>query len=151
MSSTVGSLVLALLIGFLIAAATGCKQSKKEESSMAQDIETISRELGLKLPSTARVIGVHRERGMDDAVLVKLEVSVADWQTLRAAEPLKGADFAPANRGYLPADDGWWDPSKSANLPAAQIEMPRGRVLNIGADEDAKPGAVVVFAMNHGT
>ena len=116
---------------------------------MDHDRGELSRDLGVRLPASARIVGVRRTRGIDDAIFVKLELPKDGWQELLAASPIKDSDLIAESRGYLEPNDGWWDPASQPSLRAAQVNLPGGRTLNLGADTN-RSGAVVVYLMNHG-
>jgi hypothetical protein len=129
------------------------KQKAKEEREMTKvpDVAELGREVGLSLPPSTKIVAVRRESGMDDAVFAKLELARADWQRLAAQPPLSTAEFGLENKSYLSSDDGWWNPSTIEGLRVAQIEMPKGRWLNVGVDEATKPGVVTLYVLNHST
>lgn len=133
-----------------------CKETTKVGKdgatvNVSAEIEGLSRDLGLKIPITARILGVKRERGIDDAVFAKFEMSRAEWEALKFAAPLTGADFDKASKAYLPTDEGWWDPNHAEGVRAAQIELEGGRVLDVGIDDTRDRDLVVVYLVNHGT
>jgi hypothetical protein len=115
------------------------------------DMVQLSREVGVTLAPSTRLLGAKRTRGIDDAVFAKVEMTPADWDQLLARAPFRGSDLTTESRGYLEPDDGWWDPSAARDLRAAQVNLAGGRILNVGVDVASKPGVVVVYLMNHGT
>lgn len=141
----------------LVSLGIACKETTKIVKggttvvNASADIEALSRELGLKIPNTSRIVGVKRERGIDDAVFAKFEMSRSDWGALQLRPPLSGADFDKAGKAYLPTDEGWWDPNHAEGVRAAQIEIEGGRVLDVGIDDTHGGDLVVVYVVNHGT
>lgn len=139
----------------VIVAVGACKRQSapiERNTPMKTDREepaAIGREIGVPLPATARVLGVRRTRGMDDAIFAKIEISEAEWSHLRTVPPLGGVELVPESRAYLEPDDGWWDPTTRPSLRAAQIALPGARFLNVGIDHGAH--SVVLYLMNHGT
>jgi hypothetical protein len=113
-------------------------------------LESVGKEIALAFPAGAKLLGVHRERGADDLVAVKVEMSAADWPSFLARTPIDPTLFRPGERGLLGPNDGFWDPHKAKNLRTAEAPLPNGRVLNIGYD-DSRGGYFVVFVVNHGT
>lgn len=138
---------------FLCVVLVGCPKRQSEETEIKNEvgISELGRDVGLKLPSSGRVLGLRRERGIDDAVLAKIELPASEWKKIASQPPLDSAELKSENKAYLPDDDGWWDPNRAPSLRAAQIQMPEARVLNIGVVEPTKAGTVVLYIMNHGT
>jgi hypothetical protein len=115
-----------------------------------ETIEAVGTEIGLEFPAGTRLLGVHREKGMDDLVAVKVEMDARDWPGFLARSQLGAAMFRPGERGLLGPDDGFWDPHRAIHLRTAQVALPGARVLNVGYD-DSLGSVVAVFIVNHGT
>ena len=113
-----------------------------------ESLESIGKEVALTFPSSARLIGVHRERGMDDLVAVKVEMDAADWPGFLGRTPVDATLIRPGERGLLGPDEGFWDPHQAKNLHTVEATLPNQRVLNIGYD-DSRKGVVVVYVVNH--
>jgi hypothetical protein len=88
-------------------------------------------------PTAARLIGVHREWGIDDLIAAKVEMPVSEWPTFLAKTPIERDRFSPGEQGLLGPDDGFWDPHQAKVLRTAQTLLPGGRTLNIGYDDTA--------------
>lgn len=102
-------------------------------------------------PDGTRVLGTHREEGIDDYLGVKVELPARALSGFLASTPVAKESFRPGNGGLLgPDQDGVWDPNKQPNLRAGQALLPGARALNIGYD-DSRAGVAVVFVVNHGT
>jgi hypothetical protein len=139
---------------FVLALAASCTRTRppREERPVATtDIGQLSRDVGLTLPAQARVVGVKRTRGPDDAIFAKVEVTPEDWSRVLSGAPFAARDLTPDSRGYLEPDEGWWDPSAPQALKATQVNLAGGRILNVGVDESRRPAAIVLYLMNHGT
>ena len=138
--------VVAVLVFF------ACKSKGRQDTSNQQrdTLESVGKEIALAFPAGAKLLGVHRERGADDLVAVKVEMSAADWPSFLARTPIDPTLFRPGERGLLGPDDGFWDPHKAKNLRTAEAPLPNGRVLNIGYD-DSRGSYFGVFVVNHGT
>lgn len=104
-------------------------------SKGSEMLGSVIQELGLVFPAGSRLVGVHRERGADDLIAVKVEMPAAAWPGFVATTPIDPALFRPGERGLLGPDDGFWDPHASKNLPTAEAPLPRARVLNLGYDD----------------
>jgi hypothetical protein len=125
-------------------------QACKCESAPPDTLESVAREVALTFPPGTRLLGVHRERGIDDLVAAKVAMPAAQWSTFLAGTPIAPALFEPGEHGRLGPDQGFWDPHKATNLRTAQARLPNARVLNLGYD-DAHPPVVIVYIVNHGT
>jgi hypothetical protein len=131
-----------------------CRRDKEDAPMTMTDIATLEKDVGLKLPRSARVLGVIRDGrlgGMDSAVYAKLEMPVADWEGMLPGAPFRASDMVGRDRVLLGNDKGWWDPQHPADLRAVQAVLPNGRTLNVGLDDRSRPGMVVLYVMNHGT
>jgi hypothetical protein len=144
--------LLAALVGSIALFLIACS-AQKDGGAMnsGQDPKRIALELGLSIPSDARVVGVKRTRGLDDAIFVKAEVASASWSAWLPSAPFKREELTPEASGYLAPDDGWWDPGQVEGLRAVQINPRTGEYLNVGVDEKSKAGVVVLYLMKHGT
>jgi hypothetical protein len=116
---------------------------------MNMDPTQLSRELSLLLPPTTKVLGIQRERGIDDMIRAKLEMNTADWRQLLSVAPFREQDMSSENRAYLGRDSGWWDPGAAKGLKAVQVVLPGPRALNVGVAPGS--GTVIVYVVNHGT
>jgi len=68
----------------------------KEQPATLPDL---AREAGLTFPASARLIGVHREAGMDDAVMLKVEIAAGDLPAFTKTCPVPAEVFAPGRAG----------------------------------------------------
>jgi hypothetical protein len=118
--------------------------------SPAADLNDLGRELGMIFPSGTRLIGVSRERGIDDLIEVEVEMAASDFSGFLARTPVREQDFRPGERGLLGPDHDWWDPNKATGLRSGQAQLPKGRALNIGVG-DSKSESLRVYIVNHGT
>ena len=73
----------------------------KEQPGTLPDL---AREVGLTFPASARLIGVHREAGMDDAVMLKVEIAAGDFPAFVKTCPVPPEAFAPRTRGLMGPD-----------------------------------------------
>jgi hypothetical protein len=110
----------------------------------------LGREVGLEFPPETRVVGVTRERGIDDLVEMKVEMTPSALVGFLARSPIRPEDFHTGEQGLFGSDHDWWDPNQAARLRAGQANLPNARFLNIGYD-DAHAGTVIVYIVNHGT
>jgi len=116
----------------------------------ASSLDDLGRRLGVTFPRGSRIIGVERERGIDDLVAAKVEIRSAELSSFLASSPVKAADLQPGERGMLGPDHDWWDPGKATRLRTGQAALAGARYLNIGVD-DGRPGVAVLYIVNHGT
>lgn len=146
------ALAVLLVAGLAVAVYVGLHwQGSDDMRERAPDsLESAGREVGVKFPPAARLVGVHRERGLDDLVAVKVEMAASEWPAFLAGTPVDPKSFRAGERGLLGPDEGFWDPHKARNLRTAEVSLPDARALNIGFD-DSRPGIVVVYVVNHGT
>jgi hypothetical protein len=129
-----------------------CKSNASGRMSEQQHetLESVGKEIAVAFPSSATLIGVHRENGMDDLIAVKVELPAADWPGFIARTPIDPSLFRPGERGLLGPDDGFWDPHKAGNLRTAGTSLPNARALNIGYD-DSRGSVFVLYVVDHGT
>jgi hypothetical protein len=145
-------LPIAALAVFATLGSFACKSKARQDMSERQGdtLESVGKEIAMAFPASTKLLGVHRERGADDLVALKVEMAAADWPGFLARTPIDATLFRPGERGLLGPDDGFWDPHKAKNLRTAEAALPNARVLNIGYD-DSRGNVVVVFVVNHGT
>jgi len=115
-----------------------------------ETLDSVGKQLGLVFPNGASLIGVHRERGVDDLLAVKVEMPAAEWPGFLAKTPIDPTLFRPGERGLLGPDHDFWDPHQAKSLRTAEAELPNRRVLNLGYDDSRAP-VVAVYVVNHGT
>jgi hypothetical protein len=113
-------------------------------------IHSLERELGVRFPAGSRVIGTHREDGMDDYLGIKVEMPAKALADFLAGCPIPKERYAAGNGGLLGPDDGFWDPNKQPKLRTGQAQLPGARALNIGYD-DSRSDLAIVYVVNHGT
>ena len=87
---------------------------------------------------------------MDDLVQVKLEMAREDVPSLVQQTHIDPASFYPGTGGLMGPDQEFWDPHQAPALRTGQAERPGARALNLGID-DSRPGAAVVYLVEHGT
>ena len=139
-------LAACVLIGF-----AACKSKGPQGTRQVQEtLESVGKEVGLVFPAGSRLVGVHRERGADDLIAVKVEMPAAAWPGFVATTPIDPTLFRPGERGLLGPDDGFWDPHESKSLRTAETPLPHARVLNLGYD-DRRGNVISVYIVNHGT
>jgi hypothetical protein len=155
MGNPTGFVLSGALVLFTLANAQ-CKSKNPIESRSAapESIESIGKEVAVAFPASTKLIGVHRERGADDLIAVKVEMPTGAWPEFLASTPFDPMSFPtifrPGERGLLGPDEGFWDPHRARNLRTAATSLPSSRVLNLGYD-DSRGGVVVVYLVNHGT
>ena len=144
--------IAALAVLAVAPVSPACKSKARQGMSEQrhETLESVSKEIAVTFPAGAKLIGVHREKGIDDWVAVKAEISAVDWPGFLAGTPIDPSLFSPGERGMLGPDEGFWDPHKAKNLRTAQAGLPNARVLNIGYD-DSRGSVFVVYVVNHGT
>ncbi len=111
--------------------------------------EDLGRELGIVLPPGMRIVGVHREAGIDALVAVKVEIGTDEARAFLNASPVKAPTMRPGTRGFLGPNHDWWDPSGAPDLRTGQAQLAAGRVLNIGISE--RGATTVLYLVAHGT
>jgi hypothetical protein len=120
------------------------------QSTNAPTLADLSREVRVSFPSSARLIWVGRESGIDDLVSFKVELDPVDLPAFLAASPVPRDAFNPGEGGLLGSDTGPWTPNQAARLRTGQVIREHQRALNIGID-DGKPGVVVLYIVSHST
>jgi hypothetical protein len=117
----------------------------------AKELENLAAELSLRFPEQTRLIGSHREQGMDDYLAVKVEMPARASNGFLSDSPIPRAQFEPGNGGLLGPDEGkFWDPNKQPQLQTGQVQRAGARVLNIGFD-DSRSDIAIVYVVSHGT
>jgi hypothetical protein len=142
--------VACALVALVGCTSKGGQNSNNGKREMQETLGSAGKEVGLVFPAGSKLVGVHRERGIDDLVAVKVEMPASEWPGFVAQTPIDPALFRPGERGLLGPDDGSWDPHKARNLRTAQAALPGARVLNLGYD-DSRGSVLAVFVVNHGT
>jgi hypothetical protein len=143
---------MVVAIGLALSCANvNCKSTAKPgpRRTTQESLEAVGREVGFSFPATAKLIGVHRERGADDLIAVKVELPATEWQGFLSHVPVDASLFRAGERGLLGPDQGFWDPHKAQNLRTVETALPNGRVLNLGYD-DGRASVVAVYVVNHG-
>jgi hypothetical protein len=144
--------IAALAVLAVASASSACKSKARQGMSERRPdtLESVGKEIAVAFPANAKLIGVHREKGIDDLVAVKVEISAVDWPGFLAGTPIDASLFRPGERGLLGPDEGFWDPHRAKNLRTAEATLPNARVLNMGYD-DSGGSVLVVYMVNHGT
>lgn len=127
-----------------------CEKARKRGGA-SESPATLSAELGLTFTPGTRVLGVHRDSGgMDDAVLLKLEIPKTEFETFWATTHIDRESMWPARPAMLGPDEDFWDPNKASALSIGKAARAGGRAMTIGLDE-SRPDVAVVFILEHGT
>lgn len=127
--------------------ALACREHRASDRS--QPLESAGREVAVDFPPSARLIGVHRERGMDELIAAKVEMPAADWPGFLEGIPMDPKLFEPGEGGLLGPDEDFWDPHQAKSLHTSQAQLPGNRTLNLGYD-DSRGNVIVVYVVNHG-
>lgn len=144
------AVVALAMVSAAIMGACKSKERQATKSNPEETLESVGKEVGLTFPAGTKLVGVHRERGADDLIAVKVEMPAAKWPRFLASTPIDSSLFRPGERGLLGPDDGFWDPHKASALRTAEASLPQGRVLDLGYD-DSRGQWVTVYIVNHGT
>ena len=115
-----------------------------------ENLNALAAEIKVTFPPGARLVGIGRERGIDDLVEAKVEMDAKGLAAFLARAPLKETDLEPGRRDVLGVDHDWWDPGRSKNLRAGQALIGNGQAFNLGV-ADGPPGRVVLYIVQHGT
>jgi hypothetical protein len=140
----------------LLGLTSECRPRKQEGRDVTESphqattLPELAREVGVTFPASAGLIGVARERGIDDMVMFKVEMSSNDLPSFMAALPVPNDAFEPGEGSLLGPDQGFWDPRSAAHLRTGQVIVKNQRALNIGIG-DGRPGTVAIYVVNHGT
>ncbi|MDB4981375.1 MAG: hypothetical protein JWM82_2127 [Myxococcales bacterium] len=142
-----------VVLGAMLVAALGCSRRAREGAEPTGGVPTLAalgQEVGLTFPSSARLLGVHRERGIDDLVRFKVELGADDLPRFLASSPVPEEAFEPGEGGLLGPDEDFWDPGRANRLRTGQAMVKNNRALNIGI-ADGPTRRVVLYIVNHGT
>jgi hypothetical protein len=139
----------AVILIALVLGACNAKGKQTMKTNGEETLHSVGKEIGLTFPASAKLIGVHRERGVDDLIAVKVEMPAAEWPKFLASTPIDPALFSPGERGLLGPDQGFWTPHQASGLRTAEATTAQGRVLNLGYD-DSHGQVVTVYVVNHG-
>jgi hypothetical protein len=140
----------------LLAASTfGCNNKDRNDGrtvdvASVDDIHSIEKALGVRFPDGSRLVGSHREDGMDDYLGAKVEMPRSALAGFLESCPIPNERYADGEGGLLGSDNKFWDPNKQPKLRTGQAQLPGARALNIGYD-DSRTDVAVVFVVNHGT
>jgi hypothetical protein len=88
---------------------TMCTGGNKTHETLPQ----LAQKVGLQFPADATLIGARRERGIDELVQFKVELSESDLAPFLHALPLSAADARPAKDAHFGPDRDFWDPGQS--------------------------------------
>lgn len=154
-ASTIGFLIMALPLACRKGgeAQTGTVKQNREipmTATSSDDLRALAAEIKIVFPPSARLIGIARERGIDDLVEAKVELSGVELPLFFSVSPVKGEALEPDRLDLLGTDHSWWDPGRAKNLRAAQVLVGKGKVFNLGVAEGAT-GIVVLYLVQHGT
>jgi hypothetical protein len=103
----------------------------------------------LTFPPSARLVGQHREAGMDDYLQFKVEIEAADLPAFEASSPIPKQAMEPGEGGLMGPDHDFWDPHRATTLRTGQKSLPDARALNVGIAESGSK--VALYVVNHGT
>ena len=131
---------------------SACKPRVKQDPAQnsQEALAAVGKEVGLSFPEAAKLVGVHRERGADDLIAVKVDMPASEWPGFLSRTPVDPSLFRAGERGLLGPDQGFWDPHKAKNLRTVETSLPNGRVLNLGYD-DSRGAVFAVYVVNHST
>jgi hypothetical protein len=144
---------VAKVMAVLAVLALGCGKGTDRvtrDRTPTENLPAVAQELGVKLPPSARLIGVARESGMDDLVRAKFEINADELDGFLASTPVDPQSMRPGGRGFLGPDEGFWDPRQARSLRTGQALIAGARALNIGVAEGGAKIAVL-YIVNHGT
>lgn len=110
--------------------------------------QALSHELGVVIPSEAKVLGVKRESGVDDLVRVKLLLPPGALGRFAGGLPI-GLDTLRPGVGRLGSDDGFWNPHAMPKIRSGSKPLSDGQYLIVGVADGAD--GTVVFLAKHGT
>jgi hypothetical protein len=119
-------------------------------ATSSDDLRAIASELNVVFPASAHLLGVTRERGIDDLLEAKVELGAADLPAFMAHSPVKAAVLEPDRLDLLGTDHAWWDPGQAKHLRAAQALVGNGKAFNLGV-ADGAAGVIVLYLVQHGT
>jgi hypothetical protein len=105
--------------------------------------------IGLAFPSGARLLGVHREKGIDDLIRFKVEIPRNHWSAFERELPVKPDEMRPG-AGRLGPDQGWWDPRAAVGLRSGQARRENARAINIGVTHTDR-NTTLLYVVEHGT
>ena len=116
-----------------------------------QRLAQMGSRVGLTFPPSARLLTTSSsDRGLDDAVHAKVEMTAVDYAEFIAASPLAAEPFVAEKRFMLGKNRGDWDPETPPALPTAQVRLPNASVINLGVDRSGG-ASVVVYVFWHET
>ena len=121
-------------------------------NTSAQDevaVAVLSKELGMSLPASIRVLGVERQEGMDDIVRAKLEMPRAVFEANAKSLPLEPSKLRPGV-GRLGTDRGFWNPGHYQDIRSGSAMREGARAFHLGI-ASRPDDTVVVFIVSHGT
>ncbi|MDB4972855.1 MAG: hypothetical protein JWN48_1196 [Myxococcaceae bacterium] len=112
-----------------------------------ESLADLSAEVGLAFPAGTRLLGVHRESGIDDLLAVKVELSERHLDSLLHGSSLAQEQLQPSS-GSVCTDV--WQEKRLTGLRTAQASLPDARVLDVGVRPEGN-GVITVFIANFGT
>ena len=140
--------------------AVGCKTRSepvaRTETTMTAavdsiDLDALRRRTGLTFPAQAKVLGHDSERGLDDAVSIKVEIHSTELEGFLKQSVFSNEAFVEAKRFLLGKNRGpFWDPEAPSLLPTAQVQLPDSSVLNVGYD-GSRSDVAILYVFWHET
>lgn len=149
------SLLTAAAVVALMVAWTGCtrieqsiggKGGSATTEVTAEQLAECAQRMQVVFPGGTQAVGLRRDSDPVQAIYLKVRMSADDWRAFLRSTPLSEYELTEEQRIVFLPDKDWWDPSKPALLPTAQMRLADGTVLNIGKAEGAS-GEVVVYLL----
>ena len=120
-------------------------------ATQPDDLRTLAAEVHLGFPPSSRLLGIARERGIDDIVEAKVQIASADLTAFLAHAPVKAEALETERLDLMGPDHGWWDPGRAKNLRVAQALVGGGKAFNLGVADGTAAGTTVLYIVQHGT
>lgn len=115
-----------------------------QAQAAATELLVVSKETGLKFPIGSRLLGVTRERGMENILQAKVEIPEGRIDEFFEAAPIK-RDSLTRRRSLFNPGDSFFEPSMEAGILSSQAQV-NGHALSIGL-LDARDGLVPVLIL----
>ncbi len=149
--------VVAALVSLiaLTLSIAGCEGRSNTESvvpmNQNEQLAQLSTKVGLPFPADTKILGIRYDQsGPDGIVFAKLQLEAGQWDAFLATSPFVDEPFEDTKRYVLGPEDGWWDPKTPSLLPTANVNLPGGKVLNLGVDQSDN-GVATLYLLYHET
>ena len=131
------------LLGLLSLAAS--LSTAQPHAAAASPISQISNRTGLNFPTGARLLFQESEDNREPYVQAILQLPKGALHDFLATNHLSEQQCSKLNQGFLPVDNGAWDPSAKGPLPVCTRDNKDGTYLYVGYIDSSAGARLYVY------